>query len=176
MSAGNSKTLNKDDLSCVCVPYVFAALEDRTPEVRKAAQSATLALMIHLDYENLSRTAAKLKPASKNIVQALLEKGRPNLPAVPAPAAQATKPKVVAQSSREMPKKDDESGGEAAALGKVVRPPSKTKVRILHGLNKISISLLVVLYHFFFILFYLFFTRLLVRQLQRMSILFLYCL
>jgi hypothetical protein len=133
--------LNKDDLSA-CVPYLFAALEDRTPEVRKAAQDATLAFMIHLGYDNLSRNAAKLKPASKNIVQAHLEKVRPNLPAKPvaahAPAAQATKPRVVAQSSREMPKEDEEGGGKAAP-GKVVRAPSKAKVQILNRQNIISI-------------------------------------
>ena len=129
MYAVNTKTLNKEDLSA-CVPYLFAALEDRTPEVRKAAQEATLAFMIHLGYDNLSRNAAKLKPASKNIVQAHLEKVRPNLPAkpvaAPAPAAQATKPKVAPQSSKEMPKDDDEGG--KAAPGKVVRAPSKAKV------------------------------------------------
>jgi len=129
MYAVNTKTLNKDDLSA-CVPYLFTALEDRTPEVRKAAQDATLAFMIHLGYDNLSRNAAKLKPASKNIVQAHLEKVRPNLPAkpvaAPAPAVQATKPKVAPQSSKEMPKDDDEGG--KAAPGKVVRAPSKAKV------------------------------------------------
>ena len=52
-----------------------------------SAQDATLALMIHLGYDNLTRNAAKLNPASKSIVQAHIDKVRPNLPAKPAPTA-----------------------------------------------------------------------------------------
>ena len=127
----NTKTLNKDDLSA-CVPYLFAALEDRTPEVRKAAQDATLAFMIHLGYDNLARNAAKLKPASKNIVQAHLEKVRPNLPAkpvvAPAPTGPPAKQKVVTSSSKDTSKEDD--GGSAAPGKAVGRAPAKAKVKL----------------------------------------------
>lgn len=126
----NTKTLNKDDVSA-CVPHLFAALEDRTPEVRKAAQDATLAFMIHLGYDNLARNAAKLKPASKNIVQAHIDKVRPNLPAKPAPTAApstAVRGKAPVSPSKESPKESDDGG--KAPHGKVVRAPSKTKVKV----------------------------------------------
>lgn len=129
----NPKVLNKDDVTA-CIPHLFAAIEDRTADVRKAAQDATLGFMIHLGYESMARQASKLKPASKNIVQAHLDKVRPNLPAKPVqPVAVVTappavsKPKVAPQSSRELPKEDDD-GPKGAAQGKVLRAPSKTKV------------------------------------------------
>lgn len=111
---------------------MFAAIEDRTADVRKAAQDATLGFMIQLGYESMARHASKLKPASKTIVQAHLEKVRPNLPAKPVqPAAPAAAPPTVAkakvvapQASKEIPKEDD---GEKASQGKVLRVPSKTK-------------------------------------------------
>jgi len=82
----NAKVLNKDDVNA-CVPHLLAAIEDRTADVRKAAQDATLGFMIHLGYENMSRHASKLKPASKSIVQAQLDKVRPNLPTKPVAVA-----------------------------------------------------------------------------------------
>lgn len=127
----NPKVLNKDDVNA-CIPHLFAAIEDRTADVRKAAQDATLGFMIQLGYESLARHASKLKPASKSIVQAHLEKVRPNLPAKPAPVAApaapptVTKAKIVPQSSKETPKDEDDSA--KAPQGKVLRVPSKTKV------------------------------------------------
>ena len=89
--------------------------------------------MIQVGYEGMARQASKLKPASKTIVQAHLDKVRPNLPAKPVqPAAVVTapstvsKPKIVAQASKEIPKEDDDT--PKAPQGKVVRAPSKTKV------------------------------------------------
>lgn len=111
-----------------CVPHLFAAIEDRTADVRKAAQDATLGFMIHLGYESMARHATKLKPASKSIVQAHLDKVRPNLPKPappPAAAAPVVKPKVAAQASKEIPKEDDDGG--KAPPGKVLRAPSKSK-------------------------------------------------
>ena len=126
--------MNKDDVAA-CVPHLFAAIEDRTADVRKAAQDATLGFMIQLGYDNLARQTGKLKPASKSIVIAHLDKVRPNLPAKPAaPAvvapvaatAAAPKAKVAAQSSRDLPKEEDDAG--KAPPGKVLRAPSKAKV------------------------------------------------
>lgn len=127
----NAKVLNKDDVNA-CVPHLLAAIEDRTADVRKAAQDATLGFMIHLGYENMSRHASKLKPASKSIVQAQLDKVRPNLPTKPvavaaaAPSTQAVaKAKIAAHPSKETPKEDDETA--RALSGKVLRAPSKSK-------------------------------------------------
>nr|CAH0109138.1 unnamed protein product [Daphnia galeata] len=117
----NAKVLNKDDVNA-CVPHLLAAIEDRTADVRKAAQDATLGFMIHLGYENMSRHASKLKPASKSIVQAQLDKVRPNLPtkpvAVAAPSTQAVaKAKIAPHPSKDTPKEDDETA--RALSGKI---------------------------------------------------------
>ncbi|XP_059352575.1 cytoskeleton-associated protein 5-like isoform X2 [Daphnia carinata] len=123
----NAKVLNKDDVTA-CVPHLLAAIEDRTADVRKAAQDATLGFMIHLGYESMSRHASKLKPASKSIVQAHLDKVRPNLPTKPVVAAPqpVAKAKIAAQPSKEIPKEDDDAA--KAPPGKVLRAPSKTKI------------------------------------------------
>jgi cytoskeleton-associated protein 5 len=138
----NAKVLNKDDLTA-CVPHLLAAIEDRTADVRKAAQDATLGFMIHLGYESMSRHASKLKPASKSIVQAHLDKVRPNLPtkpvaaAAPPPAQAAAKAKVVVpQSSKEIQKEDEDSG--KAPAGKVLKAPSKSKASKLKCLSIIG--------------------------------------
>jgi hypothetical protein len=64
------------------VPHLLAAFEDRTPAILydewKAAQDATLGLMIHLSHENMNRHVSKLNPATKSIVQAQLAKVRLN--------------------------------------------------------------------------------------------------
>jgi len=44
-----------------CVPYLYASLEDRNPDVRKKAQEAVLPFMIHMGYEAMARQAAKAK-------------------------------------------------------------------------------------------------------------------
>ncbi|XP_045035689.1 cytoskeleton-associated protein 5 [Daphnia magna] len=123
----NAKVLNKDDVTA-CVPHLLAAIEDRTADVRKAAQDATLGFMIHLGYESMSRHASKLKPASKSIVQAHLDKVRPSLPTKPVVAAPqpVAKAKIAAQPSKEIPKEDDDAA--KAPSGKALRAPSKTKI------------------------------------------------
>ena len=52
--------LPKEDVSA-CVPHLYAALEDRSAEVRRAAADAVLPFMIHLGYDALARHAGKLK-------------------------------------------------------------------------------------------------------------------
>ncbi|XP_012994294.2 cytoskeleton-associated protein 5 isoform X2 [Esox lucius] len=72
------------DLS-LCLPYLYACLEDRNGDVRKKAQDALPTFMMHLGYEKMLKATAKLKPASKEPVSALLEKARAVMPAKPAP-------------------------------------------------------------------------------------------
>ena len=43
------------------VPLLYAAIEDRKPEVRQKAQEAVLAFMIHLGYDRMLKMAGKLK-------------------------------------------------------------------------------------------------------------------
>ncbi|XP_035981663.1 cytoskeleton-associated protein 5 isoform X1 [Fundulus heteroclitus] len=73
----------------LCVPQLFACLEDRNADVRKKAQDALPTFMMHLSYEKMVKAAGKLKPASKDQVVAMLEKARAVMPAKPAAPAKA---------------------------------------------------------------------------------------
>ncbi|KAM4722678.1 cytoskeleton-associated protein 5 isoform 2-T4 [Rhinophrynus dorsalis] len=90
----------------LCVPYLYACLEDRNGDVRKKAQEALPMFMMHIGFEKMSKATGKLKPASKDQVVALLEKSKANMPAKPAaPAGKATskQPVGTAQSSAPAP-------------------------------------------------------------------------
>ena len=52
--------LSKEDLSA-CLPHLYAALEDRSAEVRRSATDAVLPFLIHLGYDAMARHAGKLK-------------------------------------------------------------------------------------------------------------------
>ena len=131
----NPKAVNKEDMAA-CLPHLYAALEDRNAEVRKGAHDAVLPFMIQLGYESMARNAGKLKPASKTVVLAQLEKVRPNLPAKPVPAPAATpapasatavRGKATPQAPAKEVEEDDDAGKPVP--GKVLRVPSKTKVK-----------------------------------------------
>ncbi|XP_034164860.2 cytoskeleton-associated protein 5-A [Pangasianodon hypophthalmus] len=68
----------------LCVPHLYSCLEDRNADVRKKAQDALPVFMMHLGYDKMNKAAAKLKPASKDQLVALLEKARSAMPAKPA--------------------------------------------------------------------------------------------
>ncbi|XP_018364408.1 PREDICTED: cytoskeleton-associated protein 5 isoform X2 [Trachymyrmex cornetzi] len=78
------KQIPKEELF-VCLPYLYANLEDRNSDVRKNAQEAVLGFMIHLSYEAMVRNTEKLKPGSRTVVIAALDKARPSLPIKPLP-------------------------------------------------------------------------------------------
>ncbi|XP_073514992.1 cytoskeleton-associated protein 5 isoform X2 [Phyllobates terribilis] len=69
----------------LCVPHLYACLEDRNGDVRKKAQEALPMFMMHVGFEKMSKATGKLKPASKDQVMALLEKAKTSMPAKPAP-------------------------------------------------------------------------------------------
>ncbi|XP_060518402.1 protein mini spindles isoform X2 [Cylas formicarius] len=73
------KTLPKEEI-VICVPHLFSNLEDRNADVRKNANEAILGIMIHARCEEMIKQAEKLKPGSKAVVLAALDKVRPNLP------------------------------------------------------------------------------------------------
>lgn len=54
------KQISKEEFF-VCLPYLYANLEDRNSDVRKNAQEAVLGFMIHLSYEAMIRNTEKLK-------------------------------------------------------------------------------------------------------------------
>ncbi|XP_018400371.1 PREDICTED: cytoskeleton-associated protein 5 [Cyphomyrmex costatus] len=78
------KQIPKEELF-ICLPYLYANLEDRNSDVRKNAQEAVLGFMIHLSYEAMARNTEKLKPGSRTVVMAALDKARPSLPIKPLP-------------------------------------------------------------------------------------------
>ncbi|XP_071643759.1 protein mini spindles-like isoform X2 [Temnothorax longispinosus] len=78
------KQISKEELF-VCLPCLYANLEDRNSDVRKNAQEAVLGYMIHLSYEAMLRQTEKLKPGSRTVVIAALDKARPSLPIKPLP-------------------------------------------------------------------------------------------
>ncbi|XP_040894038.1 cytoskeleton-associated protein 5 isoform X2 [Toxotes jaculatrix] len=84
----------------LCVPQLYACLEDRNGDVRKKAQDALPTFMMHLGYDKMTKATGKLKPASKDQVLAMLEKARALMPAKPAAPAKAGGGKGSAEPSR----------------------------------------------------------------------------
>ncbi|XP_032379162.1 cytoskeleton-associated protein 5 isoform X2 [Etheostoma spectabile] len=84
----------------LCVPHLYACLEDRNGDVRKKAQDALPTFMMHLGYDKMEKAAGKLKAASKDQVLAMLEKARAVMPAKPAAPAKSGGGKGSAERSR----------------------------------------------------------------------------
>lgn len=106
-----------------CLPYVLACLEDRSGDVRKKAQDAIVPFMIHVGYNNFVKAAGKLKPASKDQVQPLLEKAKGELPAKAPPKKKAA---AAAAPARPAPVMDDEEEEESRPAAPA---PSKTDTK-----------------------------------------------
>uniref|UniRef100_A0A5S6QMP4 TOG domain-containing protein n=1 Tax=Trichuris muris TaxID=70415 RepID=A0A5S6QMP4_TRIMR len=73
----SSERLPDGDLK-LCLPLVFAFLEDRNPDVRHQAHSILLPFMNVLGYECMKRVASGLKASSAKMVKDILAKLRPN--------------------------------------------------------------------------------------------------
>lgn len=106
------KQIPKEEL-LVCIPHLYSNLEDRNSDVRKNAQEAVLGYMIHLSYEAMARHTEKLKPGSRTVVLAALDKSRPNLP---------IKPLSKKQLSDENIQKTVKSGGATKIAKAAVKP------------------------------------------------------
>ncbi|CAB1460305.1 unnamed protein product [Pleuronectes platessa] len=93
----------------LCVPQLYACLEDRNGDVRKRAQDALPTFMMHLGFEKMTKAAGKLKTSSKDQVVAMLEKARAVMPAKPAAPTKAgggkdsSEPSRAASASRSQP-------------------------------------------------------------------------
>ncbi|KAL6480806.1 hypothetical protein MHYP_G00118390 [Metynnis hypsauchen] len=105
----------------LCIPNLYACLEDRNGDVRKKAQDALPTFMMHLGYDKMNKATSKLKPASKDQVVAMLEKARAVMPAKPAapakaapskPAQSAPAAKPASAPAKSQPAVDDYSVGE----------------------------------------------------------------
>uniref|UniRef100_A0A672HE37 Cytoskeleton associated protein 5 n=1 Tax=Salarias fasciatus TaxID=181472 RepID=A0A672HE37_SALFA len=94
----------------LCVPQLYACLEDRNGDVRKKAQDALPTFMMHLGYDKMNKATGKLKPASKDQVVAMLEKARAVMPAKPAAPAKPSGGRETSRARR------PETPPETAAL------------------------------------------------------------
>uniref|UniRef100_A0A669C7C4 Cytoskeleton associated protein 5 n=1 Tax=Oreochromis niloticus TaxID=8128 RepID=A0A669C7C4_ORENI len=84
----------------LCIPQLYACLEDRNGDVRKKAQDALPTFMMHLGYDKMTKATGKLKPASKDQVVSMLEKARAVMPAKPAAPAKTGGGKGSAEPNR----------------------------------------------------------------------------
>ncbi|KAM9377134.1 LOW QUALITY PROTEIN: cytoskeleton-associated protein 5 [Pholidichthys leucotaenia] len=103
----------------LCVPQLYACLEDRNGDVRKKAQDALPTFMMHLGYDKMNKATGKLKPASKDQVVAMLEKARAVMPAKPASFSQSgrrkgsVEPSRASSATRSQPVSEDIPEGKA---------------------------------------------------------------
>ncbi|KOB68822.1 Cytoskeleton-associated protein 5 [Operophtera brumata] len=104
-----SPSFPKEELSS-CVPTLFACIEDRAADVRKATADCVLPFMLHLGYDSMHRQIEKLKAA--------LDKARPNLPVQPLPPSKGKKDDARGVKSAGALKKEAEKKGSAPAKGK----------------------------------------------------------
>ncbi|XP_061077698.1 cytoskeleton-associated protein 5-like isoform X3 [Conger conger] len=115
----------------LCVPYLYAALEDRNGDVRKKAQDALPTFMMHLGYEKMVKGAGKLKPSSKDQVMGLLEKARAVMPAKPAAPAKAaaapSKPAASAPAAKPASVSDSAKSVSVSEDSGVFEPKVETK-------------------------------------------------
>ncbi|XP_060931884.1 cytoskeleton-associated protein 5 isoform X3 [Limanda limanda] len=126
----------------LCVPQLYACLEDRNGDVRKRAQDALPTFMMHLGFEKMIKAAGKLKTSSKDQVVGMLEKARAVMPAKPAAPTKAgggkdsAEPSRASSASRSQPASDDSvdskpeakkiRGGAPAKKGAAgKKPPAK---------------------------------------------------
>ncbi|XP_047200652.1 cytoskeleton-associated protein 5 isoform X2 [Girardinichthys multiradiatus] len=107
----------------LCLPQLFACLEDRNADVRKKAQDALPSFMMHLGYDKMNKATGKLKPASKDQVVAMLEKARAVMPAKPAAPA-----KTGGKGSAE-PSRAPSASRSAAVSDHLDSKPEAKKVR-----------------------------------------------
>ncbi|KAL4713510.1 hypothetical protein ACJJTC_010495 [Scirpophaga incertulas] len=120
------KSFPREELS-LCVPTLYACLEDRAADVRKVAADCVLPFMLHLGYEAMHKHLDKLKPGSKSVVLAALDKARPNLPVQPLPTkAKKDEPRGV-KSAGALKKEAEKKA--APVKGKAPAKPSSASSR-----------------------------------------------
>ncbi|XP_030764641.1 protein mini spindles isoform X1 [Sitophilus oryzae] len=107
------KSVPKEEL-LICIPYLFSNLEDRNADVRKNAGEAILGLMIHTGYDSMAKQTEKLKPGSKTVVIAALEKARPNLPVKPLPKKVAPLEEKTVKGTRPVSTKQNAAKSKAS--------------------------------------------------------------
>ncbi|GLG98562.1 Protein mini spindles [Gryllus bimaculatus] len=119
------KSIPKEEL-LLCLPHLYANLEDRNADVRKNAQECILPFMLHLNYTTMAKATEKMKPASKSTIVGLLEKVRGSVP-LKQPSAPAKN-----VSEDENTKTVKTAGAKAAAANKTAgkgKPAAKAGSR-----------------------------------------------
>ncbi|PNF34799.1 Protein mini spindles [Cryptotermes secundus] len=124
------RTIPKEEL-LICLPHLYANVEDRNVDVRKNAQEAILPFMMHLGYVTMAKATERLKTGSRTVIIAILDKARPNLPDKPVPPKKTGMPVAVDDDME--PNKVVRSGGARAASGK-----NAPKGKIVGGASKPS--------------------------------------
>ena len=114
-----AKSVAKEELTG-CLGVLYSSLEDRSADVRRAAQEAILGFMKHLGFQTMNKATEKLSPVSKNTISPLLDKARGELPQ---PAQRSAVAEVRESSAGEVREKKENRGGSAKPVGK-----ARTKV------------------------------------------------
>jgi len=123
-----AKAVSKEELTA-CISVLYASLEDRSADVRKAAQGAILGFMRHLGFQSMNKAMEKLSPVSKNTINPLLEKARGELPA-PAPksAPASSSSSSRAYSSEPAERESKPSSAKPASKPGSSKPGAKSRV------------------------------------------------
>jgi len=135
-----SKPIAKEELTA-CLGVLYASLEDRSGDVRKASQDAILGFMKHLGFQSMVKATEKLSAVSKNTVTPLLDKARGELPPPPAKKAAAAPVREAKPVSSEREREPSESRPPTAEREKkesTSKAPTKAKSRL--GVSKPSSS------------------------------------
>lgn len=115
-----ARSVAKEELTA-CLGVLFASLEDRSADVRKAAQEAIKGFMKHLGFQAMNKATEKLSPVSKNAISPLLDKARGELPQSVQRSGAAESRESSAVESRD--KKESSKGGSAKSSAKVRSKP-----------------------------------------------------
>lgn len=99
------KSIPKNEI-VACLPFLYANLCDRHPQVRKNANEVVAGFMLHVGYEQMLKAMEKQKPTSKKTIQEILDKARHNLPINPLP--NVTKSKTVGAAKELFSQREEE--------------------------------------------------------------------
>lgn len=80
------KSIRKNEIVAI-LPFLYANLCDRNPDVRKNANGAVMGCMLHVGYNSMVKEMEMEKPTAKMAIQEMLDKARHNLPVKPLPNA-----------------------------------------------------------------------------------------
>uniref|UniRef100_A0A7N9AW78 Cytoskeleton associated protein 5 n=1 Tax=Mastacembelus armatus TaxID=205130 RepID=A0A7N9AW78_9TELE len=136
----------------LCVPQLYACLEDRNGDVRKKAQDALPTFMMHLGNDKMTKATGKLKPASKDQVIAMLEKARavmPAKPAAPVKTGGGKPPSPPEEPVSPPPSKDKDSNASKKPPNKGKAAAGSQQVDVTHPQSKHSLFLTLLCCFFF---------------------------